>query len=218
MSELSETLDSIGLKFGTDKSSKVHDYLNKYEPFFASSRLNSLKILEVGVLNGASLHTWKQYFPNGQIIGADIRPEVIKYAEDRIFIEILDQSNIEELVRLGVKHGPFDIVIEDGSHLWEHQITSLRYLFPFVASGGLYVVEDLQVNYGKAAEKYRGISSVKSADFLKDLADLVLANRQIVPSTIEDSFLRTYGQTIESMTFIKHACVIRKGSSTTKPG
>ncbi len=43
--------------------------------------------------------------------------------------------------------------------MWEHQITTLRALFPFLRSGGYYVVEDLQTNYGALQAKYRGIAS-----------------------------------------------------------
>ena len=141
-------LDLIGLKFGTDKSSASHDYLSIYERFFCHRRNDPLKILEIGVLNGASLKVWEEYFPNSRIIGADIDEGTRRFASGRIEIEIIDQSNLEDLVRLGVRHGPFDIIIEDGSHIWDHQITTLRTLFPFVRDGGFYVVEDLETNYG----------------------------------------------------------------------
>ncbi|HQT68764.1 MAG TPA: hypothetical protein PLC74_14290, partial [Acetobacteraceae bacterium] len=57
------SLDDIGMAHGTDKSSIYHNYLNFYEIFFKPFRQIELKILEIGVLNGASLKTWEQYFP-----------------------------------------------------------------------------------------------------------------------------------------------------------
>jgi hypothetical protein len=38
---------------------------------------------------------------------------------------------------------PFDIIVEDGSHASHHQQIALATLFPFVAPGGLYIIEDL---------------------------------------------------------------------------
>ncbi|MFE3638938.1 class I SAM-dependent methyltransferase [Streptomyces sp. NPDC059168] len=45
------------------------------------------------------------------------------------------------------ERGPFDIVIDDGSHLNEHVLTSFEALFPHLRPGGLYVVEDTQTAY-----------------------------------------------------------------------
>ena len=58
-------------------------------------------------------------------------PSCKQFEEGRIKIELLDQSNVDDLTKLAVKHGPFDLVIKTVSD-GEHQITSLRTLFPFV--------------------------------------------------------------------------------------
>jgi hypothetical protein len=204
------SLDVLGLKFGTDKASKEHNYLSFYEFFFQAIRHDRIRILEIGVLYGASLKVWKEYFPNGIVIGVDIDPGVISYSTPRILIEVIDQSNIEDLIQLGVKHGPFDIVIEDGSHLWEHQITTFRTLFPFVKHGGLYIVEDLHTNFGSLADQFRRSSSISFVEYLKKLVDLRVADNQIDISKEEDAFLRTYGRKIQSLTFYRRACILRK--------
>jgi hypothetical protein len=41
----------------------------------------------------------------------------------------------------------FDVVIDDGSHMIDHQIQSLRTLLPAVHSNGLYVIEDILTSY-----------------------------------------------------------------------
>jgi hypothetical protein len=111
-------------EYRTDKASSGHNYLDFYETFFAPLRHKQLtNLLEIGVFEGASRKTWPEYFPNSKIIGADIFPEARRFERDRVIIEVLDQSNIDDLTRLSLKHGPFDLVIEDGSHMWEHQIT-----------------------------------------------------------------------------------------------
>ncbi len=210
MTEPRKSLDALGLEFRTDKSSAAHDYLNFYERYLAGWRDRAVTLLEVGVLRGASLAVWEAYFPNGKIVGADIDPNTLRFARDRVEVEIVDQSNLEDLVRLGMKHGPFDVVVEDGSHFWEHQITSLRTLFPFVKDGGLYIVEDLHTNYGDLAEDYRGVASVSCMDYLKRLTDLRVGDVMLDISQEEDPFLRSYGRAMRAITFYRRACLIEK--------
>jgi hypothetical protein len=208
MSEV--TLDAIGLRFGTDKSSRHHDYLNFYEQQFARRRQEPLTLLEVGVFNGASVRTWREYFPNAKIVGADIEPMAKRWRGERIEIEYMDQSNLEDLNRVAIKHGPFDIVIEDGSHLWEHQITTLKTLYPHVRPGGLYVVEDLQTNFGEMQADYRGVATQTCVQFLKTWLDYHIADTLLPLQGLEDPFLRTYGRGALTMNFYKRVCLIEK--------
>ncbi len=106
----------------------------------------------------------------------------------------MDQSYLEDLVRVGVKHGPFDIIIEDGSHMWEHQITTLRTLFPFVTAGGMYIVEDLETNFQRLEPKYRGNASISCVEYLKKLVDFRVADSDLDISREEDAFIRTYAR------------------------
>jgi len=207
---MAATLDELGLRFGTDKASMFHNYLNFYESFMAPMREQPITLLEIGVFHGASLATWREYFPNAKIVGVDIQPSAKQFETDRVHIELADQSNLQHLAELAVKHGPFDIVIEDGSHMWEHQTTTLRALFPFVRNGGYYVVEDLQTNYGALTDKYRGVASQTCVAFLKQWMDIFVADDLVDLAGVEDAFLRTYGRSIEFMTFHRRACVIRK--------
>jgi hypothetical protein len=217
MKENRASLDEIGRKAGTDKSSAHHDYLQFYERFFSTLRDSPINLLEVGVFHGASLRMWEEYFPHGSVVGADIDRAAVRFRTDRTAIEIVDQSNIQNLIDLGVKRGPFDIVIDDGSHLWEHQITTLRTLFPFVKPGGFYVVEDLQTNFGELATNYRGISSVTCVEYLKQLVDLRLGDEQIDIQLEEDPFLRTFGRMTEYIAFTRHACLIQKRNISRDP-
>jgi cephalosporin hydroxylase len=204
------TLDEIGLRYGTDKSSSHHDYLSFYESFMAPLRNAPITLLEIGVYQGASLSTWREYFPNAKIIGVDINVNCKQFETGDIKIELADQSNVEHLARLAATHGPFDIVVEDGSHLWEHQVTSLRTLFPFVRNGGYYIAEDLQTNYGSLQANYRGVAAESCMDYLKKWLDLFVADESLDIAAVEDAFLRTYGRAAEFITFHRRACVIRK--------
>jgi cephalosporin hydroxylase len=205
-----KSLDELGRLYQTDKSSLQHNYLAFYQEYFRPLRDKSLVILEIGVFNGASLKTWQDYFPRAKVIGADIEPGAKRYENDRIFIEIIDQSNIEDLTRLAVRYGPFDIIVEDGSHLWEHQITSLKTLFPFLRAGGYYIVEDLQTNYGALAKNYSGNATISCIEYIKKWIDLRVGDDQIDISSIDDPFLRTYGRAARHLTLYRRACLIQK--------
>ncbi len=204
------TLDGLGIEFGTDKSSAGHDYLRFYERFLEPIRHDPVRVLEIGILGGASLSVWEAYFPNGTIIGADIDRKTLRFARDRVLVEILDQSNIEHLTQLARRFGPFDVIIEDGSHMWEHQITTLRTLFPFLKNGGFYIVEDLQTNYGDMAAEYRGAASQSCVDYLKRLVDYRVGDEHLDAAAEEDAFLRTYGRGVGVVAFARHACLIQK--------
>src|SRR5262249_42029369 len=43
--------------------------------------------------------------------------------------------------------GPFDIIIDDGSHIPQHVIASFQALFPLLADDGIYVIEDVQTTF-----------------------------------------------------------------------
>jgi hypothetical protein len=59
----------------------------------------------------------------------------------------LDQSWAEDLAELCRQEAPFDIIIDDGSHLSAHQIATFEHLYGALREGGVYVVEDVQTPF-----------------------------------------------------------------------
>ena len=53
-------LDHYALKHGTDKSSIHHNYTAVYEKYFRPIKEDKVKVLEIGVLYGASLKMWNE--------------------------------------------------------------------------------------------------------------------------------------------------------------
>jgi hypothetical protein len=141
------TLDRIAKSHGTDKSSEIHNYCVKYEKYLPFNRYDNLNILEIGVLDGKSLLTWKEYYYNSHILGIDINPDCKKFEESRISVEIGSQSDSIFLSQISFKYGPFDMILDDGSHMNNHQIFSFQQLWGHVKSGGVYVIEDVGCSY-----------------------------------------------------------------------
>ena len=151
------SLQEIGFKHQTDKSgcnNGTHIFngktlLHTYERHFKHLKNNDITILEIGILNGSSLKTWEEYFPNANIIGLDIDPEKKKFETSRIKIYIGSQGD-EKILNEIKKDWPagFDIVVDDGSHLNELTIRTFDFLYPHIKPGGQYAIEDTCCTYG----------------------------------------------------------------------
>lgn len=161
-----KSLDEIGIEFGTDKSSKGHNYLPYYEMFFAPLRDKSIKILEIGVWEGASLKMWETYFKKAIITGFDI-DEKGQYRSERINTFKGNQDSFFDLEDVSKQYGEFDIITDDGSHEATHMRKSFETLFPLLKSGGLYCIEDCLCSYDK--ERWGRDESI--IDFIKNKVD-----------------------------------------------
>lgn len=133
--------------FGSDKQRVgEHAYGKSYESVFRPFRYRAIKVLEIGLLAGDSLLSWRCYFPRATVIGADIEPKPYM-AGSKTRIYQVDQSSESDLDEMTSREGPFDIIIDDGSHLNAHQIFSFYHLFNKLANGGVYVIEDVQTSF-----------------------------------------------------------------------
>lgn len=140
------TLDSIALETGTDKSSKLHNYTPEYERHFESRRHEPLRLLEIGVDKGTSLLMWRKYFDKAQaIVGIDIN-EPLHLGDDIICLKG-NQTDTNFLKYVSSCYGPFDVIVDDGSHFNQHQEISFSSLFPKLKSGGWYIIEDIYCQY-----------------------------------------------------------------------
>ncbi len=103
------------------------------------------RVLEIGVKGGGSTLLWKQLFPEATVVGLDIDIRPHLGGDGVVYIQC-DQSDAAKLTAVAEQHGPFDLVIDDGSHKSAHQAISLKTLLPHVRPGGWYVIEDVQSN------------------------------------------------------------------------
>jgi hypothetical protein len=203
-------LDGIGLRHGTDKSSAHHDFLRHYESCLGLRTTPIQTLLEIGVYDGASLRTWHEFLPETSIIGLDIDPRCKSFEGQNVTVELCDQSDVSQLTLAGVNHGPFDVVIDDGSHVWSHQILTFETLFPFVRPGGLYILEDIDTSYGSHIAAYGRESTITAAQYIIKLSNYLLAYTA-VPMTDElDLRVRTFVPMIDSITFIRRSALIRR--------
>jgi hypothetical protein len=124
---------------GTDKGTH-HSYLPIYEEILGPLRDAPLRMLEIGVMTGASLRAWDEYFTNPakEIHGADICPQWLKFEVKNY--HVVDATQRRALEELG---GEWDVVVDDASHFPVHQLQSLELFGPLIRTGGYYVIEDI---------------------------------------------------------------------------
>ncbi|WP_170335330.1 SAM-dependent methyltransferase [Ruegeria arenilitoris] len=144
------SLDAIATEMGTDKRSAKHDYMRFYEALLSGYRDQKFTMLELGVgipsRRAPSLRTWKEFFPNADIVGMDIREVSKEFEESRVHVEIGDASSPKALRRIFRRWKP-SIVLDDASHFWSHQILGFKTLFPMLPPGGIYICEDVHTSF-----------------------------------------------------------------------
>jgi hypothetical protein len=122
---------------------KWDHYFEVYERFLSPIRRTNPVVVEIGVQLGGSVEMWRDYFgPAARIYGIDINPDA-KQQEDvvtKVFIgDQRDQAFLRSVVQ---EIGRPDVVIDDGGHTANQQITAFEALYPTLSDNGLYIVED----------------------------------------------------------------------------
>ena len=147
-------------RFGSDKGRRWHNYTAIYAVLFAGYG-RSARVFELGLGTnnpglvssmgstgrpGASLRGWRELFPEGSIFGADIDRGIL-FQEPRIrtfYCDQLDQTAIAALWAEPALADGMDILIEDGLHTFEANLSFMAGSLEHVAPGGTYVVEDIE--------------------------------------------------------------------------
>ena len=160
-------------KHGSDKGHRWHNYTTIYSVLFGKLRDQPLRIFELGLGTdnpklvssmgvtarpGASHRGWREIFPQALVYGGDIDRDVL-FEEDRIktfYCDQLDSVAIRDLWLQPVLRGGMDIVIDDGLHTFEGNMSFLDGSLEHLRAGGIYVIEDIHCEtVGKWHESVR---------------------------------------------------------------
>jgi hypothetical protein len=193
----------LGVKYNTDKVLH-HRFDRIYPKFLDNFRDYNIKLFEIGCgAEFASFNMWKEYFPKGQIFCMDINEEI---ETDRGIVYRGDQTNIEDLQRMVNLIGECEIIIDDGSHIPQHQIDTFNFLFEnMLKNGGVYIIEDIECNYWNPKTYLYGYE-VGSSNIVDHL--------QSLPHRINSEFSNFKNhKLISSVTFFKNCIILTKMTS-----
>jgi SAM-dependent methyltransferase len=179
-------------KYGSDKG-RLNNYTPVYSALFKERREQPLRIFELGLgtnnpeapsnmgvfgAPGASLRGWRELFPKAAIYGADI-DRAILFQEDRImtfYCDQLDRLSVRELWSRPEVQDGVDIIIEDGLHTFEANISFLEASLNYLRPGGIYVAED--IGWDHIEEWYDRLETIYSRQYpTYEFVFVVLANR-----------------------------------------
>jgi hypothetical protein len=150
----------IMTKNGSDKGHGGHNYTTVYSVLFEDRRDQPLRVFELGLGTnnpevpfnvglhakpGASLRGWREFFPHALVYGADIDRGVL-FQEDRIktfYCDQLDQAAIHALWSQPDLQSGVDIIIEDGMHTFEANVSFLEGSLEHLRPGGIFIIEDI---------------------------------------------------------------------------
>ena len=213
-----DPLTRLAMLHGTDKWGE-HLYTPHYHRIFAGRRERVARVLEIGIggydnphCGGLSLLMWRDYFPKAHITGFDIAPKALP-AQDRITVLRGDQSDPEDLARLARDHGPFDIIIDDGSHRPEHVMASFEALFEHLTPDGIYAVEDTQTTHMPAfGGGWPGTAETCTLRYFQELAG-ALNHREIALAWPEVA-LPARAAEITEIRFLHNLIFVHRGDNT----
>jgi SAM-dependent methyltransferase len=141
-------------KHGSDKGTAghAHGYAASYELLIPRS---TQRIVELGIgthlnFNGScgSILAWLEWLESGIVYGFDINDPTVEIESERFRFVKGDQGSREDLEKLAREVGQCDAIIDDGSHLSQHQLLSLESLWGCLKPGGVYVIEDAHFRWG----------------------------------------------------------------------
>lgn len=180
---------------------KMANYFDVYHRHLHHFRGRPTHILEVGVASGGSLQMWKAYFgPQLRLTAVDCCPFSGMRGEledHRTSIWIGDQADPDFWRELVQSVPPPDIVVDDGGHIGSMQLAMFQSLWPHVAPGGVYIVEDIFLAYTQAGNRHW-------IERLRDLID------EMQTGHTEDEPLKESVGSIRSITMYRYCSVIEK--------
>jgi predicted O-methyltransferase YrrM len=120
-----------------------------YDGLFRHKKDCELNIAELGILNGASLLMWREYFSNSRIYGFEYNQELINsfrnsFDNSRITLSNIDVTNKNSIINsFNSLNVSYDIIIEDTTHNFEDQLRVIHNVHKHLKPGGVLIIEDI---------------------------------------------------------------------------
>ena len=141
-------------RHGSDKGAGWHTYTTVYARLLGHRISEPLRIFELGIgtntlgvasgmgvhgMPGASLRGWRDLFAQAEIHGADIDRRIL-FTDNRIQTHYCDQRDAEAIHSMWAQRElqmPFDVIVDDGLHVFDANLSFLTGSLEHVRPGGL---------------------------------------------------------------------------------
>lgn len=188
---------------------KWENYFDIYDKIFLPYLDKHPKVLEVGCAHGGGLELLINLFDAKlDLYAVDINKDFLGYKFDDIEVKYscVDQGSDEHWSAYLSDGKTFDIIIDDGSHVMNDQITTLLTLFPKLNEGGMYIIEDTHTSYWKGYDG--GLHKEGTLiEFCKKLIDLIHAPH--INETPPPELARIF-KNLKSIEFYNSIIVLKK--------
>jgi hypothetical protein len=111
-------------------------------------RKRDINFCEIGIENGASLQMWRDYFCNAHIYAMELYDHKIQDCMNLdlkdVHIYKMDASDVNNINAVfGETNKLFDVIIDDSSHILQHQNNIINTVSKYISSGGILIIEDI---------------------------------------------------------------------------
>jgi hypothetical protein len=184
---------------------KWDHYFDIYERHFDKFRGSAVTIAEVGIYSGGSLDMWQYYFgPAARIIGIDIEPDCAIYEREGVSIYIGSQAEPSFWKMFKGQEPNIDIVIDDGSHKYKHQLLTYVEMFPHIRPGGVFLCEDIH-----------GYPENRFAEHMEAMSNQLHVHSGFERSETGSLSKKTTSlqRDVKSVSFYPYVCVVEKNET-----
>lgn len=188
---------------------KNHGYQRVYPWFLSHFKEAPINLLEIGIADSESIKLWRNYFENINLFALDILPIEVKDEDIKVFQ--VDQSKENELVQFALNINiKFDVIIDDGSHVPEHQLLTLKTLWKSLKEAGVYIIEDIETSYWGRSSLYGykfNSNKVNTLNVLLNVINYINSKFLLGFKREKNSIYHDIFNQVESITF-GHNCII----------
>jgi hypothetical protein len=150
LSETLQKLNQSNIETVTDKEVPKRYLSMIYEPIIGGLKLSKFRMLEIGIRDGASIQLWLNHFPNLELVGIDcdtqnslnLNKMFQKYENCTLIFSDAYSTRVTSSL-----DGKFDVMVDDGPHSLESQVTFIREYLSKLNDNGFMFIEDIQAKH-----------------------------------------------------------------------
>ncbi len=178
-SNYNSNLCNSGANYKTNKSPlNVYGHRSGYTPYydllFRHLKDEKINFAEIGIEENASTKMWRKYFSKAKIYGFEYdNIKIIKAKKHKLKntfykkIDVTSQQSIQgAFSKLNKK---FEIIIDDSTHIFDHQINIIKNVYPYLKKNGILIIEDIY----KYRREYSEINYYKKLKNLKNIFEKI---------------------------------------------